>query len=113
MVDFKFEELNYQEMSVCFDIGVLDMNNIVNEPCLFEKELEICKPGRVNAALYWFSMNYTPDNNFSTRSPDSHINQAAVLLDNPIDIEKDMKIKLSLFYNSGAMKFVASPLKNL
>ncbi|XP_066908544.1 protein arginine N-methyltransferase 9 isoform X2 [Halyomorpha halys] len=113
MVDFKLEELAFQEMSACFDIAVLDMNNIINEPYLFEKELEIDKTGCINSVLYWFSMNYNPEISFSTRSPDSHINQAAMLLDDAVNIEKNMRIKLSLYYNSGAMKFVASSIKNL
>ena len=106
MEDFKLEEFNYEEMSSQIAIASLNMNIIVNNTLMFEKEIDILNSGNINAVIYWFSINYTKDIEFSTISPDSHINQGAALLDNPVRIEENQKLKLILHYDSGAMKFV-------
>ncbi|KAJ6668749.1 hypothetical protein lerEdw1_012232 [Lerista edwardsae] len=91
--------LPYVPLSKPVELLRVDLMNPYVNSSSREVKVEICKSGQVTGVPFWYHVHLDEDIYLDTSSETSHWKQAAVVLDNPIQVQAGDELVLSIQYH--------------
>ncbi|XP_066487962.1 protein arginine N-methyltransferase 9 [Tiliqua scincoides] len=91
--------LPYMPLSKPVELLRVDLMNPYVDSSSREVKVEICKSGQVTGVPFWYHVYLDEDISLDTSSESSHWKQAAVVLDNPIQVQTGDELVLSIQYH--------------
>lgn len=76
---------------------------------IYFRQVRVCRSGRVTAVPFWFHLCLDDEVRLDTSGEASHWKQAAVVLDNPIQVQAGEELVLSVEHHKSNVSIAVKP----